>query len=74
MWNGFGYVGFETVAISISISALCDMTPCSLVASSQNCGGIYNFRIWNLVLCLEKEVSKLLRNFDVYLTTWHYIP
>jgi hypothetical protein len=60
--------------MSIYITALCVMTPCSLVGSTQNCRGIYHFRIWNRVLCLENEVSKSLRKVGMYLTTWNYIP
>jgi hypothetical protein len=55
MWTGFGYVGFEIIAISISVSALCDMKPCSLVGSSQNCGGIYHIRSWILFYALKTE-------------------
>jgi hypothetical protein len=68
MWIGFSYVGFEIIAMSIYITALCVMTPYSLVGSAQKCRGI---RVWNLVLCLENEVSKLLRKVGMYLTTWN---
>jgi hypothetical protein len=57
----------------VSITALWDVTPCTLVGRYQNFRVIDCFHMWNRVLCLENEGIRLFRNVGMCLKL-HHIP